>query len=203
MSQPRKHISPEEYLTLERAAEVKSEYYLGEMFAMSGGSRAHSLIAGNIVTALNIHFKGRSCEVHGSDMRVKVSETGLYTYPDASAFCGEGEFEDKHVDTLLNPQLIVEVLSPTTEKYDRIGKFAQYRTISSLQEYVLIAQDRVYIERCRRHAGDEFLSRIYLDLDDVVELESVGATLSVRDVYARVEFDDESIDPKTPEEQEG
>ena len=198
MSQPRKHISPEEYLARERAADFKSEYYLGEMFAMSGGSRAYSLIAGNVITSLNIQFKDRSCEVHGSDMRVKVSETGLYTYPDVSAFCGEGEFEDEHVDTLLNPQLIVEVLSPTTEKYDPLGKFAQYRTIASLQEYVQIAQDRIYMERCRRHDGDEFLSRICLDMDDIVELESVGVTLLVRDVYARIDFNLDASPAKSP-----
>jgi len=200
MSQPRKHISPEKYLALERAADFKSEYYLGEMFAMSGGSRAHSLIAVNVVRSLGNQFESRNCEVHGSDLRVKVSETGLYTYPDALAFCGPGEFEDEHVDTLLNPQLIVEVLSPTTEKYDRTSKFAHYRTLPSLREYVWIAQDRICIERYRRYDGDEFLSRIYMDMNETVELKSVGAKLPLRDIYARVEFeeqDEHPINPKT------
>lgn len=201
-SQPRNYLSPREYLEIERRSEVKSEYYLGEMFAMSGASRAHSLIAGNVTRLIGNKFEGRNCEVHGSDLRVKVAPTGLYTYPDASAFCGEGEFEDGHIDTLLNPQLIVEVLSPSTEAYDRGAKFAHYRKIPSLQEYVLISQDRTRVERFRRFEGDEWLFRIYLESDDVIELQSVDVSLRTSEVYNRVQFETAQEHPTTPQEEE-
>ena len=198
-SQPRKLLSPEEYLAIERAAEFRSEFYAGEMFAMSGGSRTHSLITGNAARSLGNQFEGHSCEVHSSDMCVKVSPTGLYTYPDVAAFCGKGAFEDDHVDTLLNPQLIVEVLSPSMEAYDRGEKFVHYRSIASLQEYLLIFQERVFVERYRRFEGDDLISRVFTDLDDKIELASVDATLRLADIYARVEFGDDDR-PTSPEQ---
>jgi len=126
------HVNPEEYLRLERQAEYKSEYLNGEIFAMSGASREHNLIAGNIVAELNQQLRAKPCEVYPSDMRLKVTATGLYTYPDVMVVCGEPKFEDKYVDTLLNPTLIVEVLSQSTERYDRIAKTSYYRTLDSL-----------------------------------------------------------------------
>src|SRR5437870_1310644 len=133
-------FSPEEYLALEREAEYKSEYVDGFIIAMSGTSRRHSLIAGNVFAAIHAAIRGRPCEVHTSDLRVKVTATGLYTYPDVVALCGEPRFEDEVLDTLLNPDVIVEVLSESTEAYDRGKKAARYRRLESLQEYVLIAQ---------------------------------------------------------------
>src|SRR4051794_20961129 len=135
MSVPaQRHYTTEEYLAFEREAEIRHEYCNGEIFAMSGGTREHSLIAGNLVTALNIRLNGTSCEVHGSDMRVKVNRTGLYTYPDVSIVCGEPLFEDGRKDTLLNPLVVFEVLSQKTARYDRGAKFAHYQNNPSIQE---------------------------------------------------------------------
>src|SRR5262249_3429521 len=139
-----------EYLALERKAEIKSEYLDGEMFAMSGVTLEHSSIVVNLITELNNQFIDRPCQVHGPDLRVKVSSTGLYTYPDLVAFCEKPLFEDEHFDTLLNPQVIIEVLSNSTEAYDRGKKFAHYRTVRSLQEYVLVSQTECRIERFAR-----------------------------------------------------
>jgi Uma2 family endonuclease len=130
----------EEYLALERKSPIKHEYHDGEMFAMAGVSRAHSLIAGNLFRVVSTQLVDRPCEVHINDIRVLVSPTGLYTYPDIVTVCGEARFEDSEVDTLLNPNAIVEVLSASTEAYDRGKKFAHYRRLESLQEYVMVAQ---------------------------------------------------------------
>src|ERR1043166_9688652 len=138
-------ISPGEYLDLERRADIRSEYIDGRMYAMSGASRPHSLIVGNFFRELSSQFRSRRCEAHANDIRLKVSPTGMYTYPDIVAVCGEARFEDKHVDTLLNPTVIVEVLSESTERYDRGEKFAHYRRLESLRAFVLVAQDNVRI----------------------------------------------------------
>ncbi len=189
-SLPANYLSPEEYLAIERAADHKSEYHAGEMYAMAGGSREHSLIAGNIFAELHRQLKGRPCEPHGSDLRVRVSATGLYTYPDGSVACGEIQYEDGRRDTLLNPTVIVEVLSESTEAYDRGGKWRQYQTIPSLREYLLVAQDRPSIEKFTRidHSGDWTYS-VYEGLDAVVDLPSIGSTLPLREVYDRITFD--------------
>jgi Uma2 family endonuclease len=128
------YISPEEYLALERKAEYKSEYLDGEIFAMTGASRKHNLISANVLGELRQQLKGNPCEAYASDMRVKVSATGLYTYPDVVVVCREPEFEDDYIDTLLNPTLLVEILSQSTERYDRIAKSSYYKTLGSLAE---------------------------------------------------------------------
>ncbi|HLC17134.1 MAG TPA: Uma2 family endonuclease [Thermodesulfovibrionia bacterium] len=143
----KQRYTPEEYLALERKAEYKSEFVNGRIFAMSGASRKHNLIAGNIFRELSLQFKNRPCEVYMSEMRVKVSPTGMYTYPDVVAVCGDISLEDIHNDTLINPTVIVEVLSESTEAYNRGEKFAHYRSLESLQEYILVAQDKVRVER--------------------------------------------------------
>jgi Uma2 family endonuclease len=137
--QAKQRLTPEEYLARERQVDTKSEFYDGELFAKAGASRSHNLIVGNVTGELRAQLRGRPCEVYPADMRVKVSETGLYAYPDVVVVCGEPRFEDEHLDTLLNPTVIVDVLSPSTEAYDRGEKFAQYRKLASLREYVLIA----------------------------------------------------------------
>jgi Uma2 family endonuclease len=134
-------ITAAEYLEIERKAEIKSEYIAGRTYAMSGASRQHNLITANTLSEIHPQLRGRNCEAFVSDMRVKVSPTGMYTYPDDVAVCGEARFEDSHMDTLLNPTVIVEVLSGSTEAYDRGEKFAHYRRLESLREYVLVAQD--------------------------------------------------------------
>ncbi len=142
--QPR--YTPEQYLALDRKADYKSEYINGHVIAMAGASRRHNLIAGNLYREVSQQLRGRPCEAYISDMRVKVGLTGLYTYPDVVMVCGDIHFEDGDNDTLLNPTAIVEVLSTSTEAYDRGEKFAHYRRLESLQEYLLVAQDKVRIE---------------------------------------------------------
>jgi Uma2 family endonuclease len=186
---PKLRIMPQEYLELERKAEVKSEYLDGEMFAMSGVTRDHSTIVMNIGSELHNQFIDRSCEVHGPDLRVKVSQTGLYTYPDIVAVCGELEFEDVHRDTLTNPHLIIEVLSDSTESYDRGKKFANYRALKTLLEYVLVAQTECRIERFTRHEDGSWLYTETTDPYASVELTSVACRLSLSRIYHKVDFE--------------
>jgi Uma2 family endonuclease len=184
--QVKSYVSPEEYLRLERQAEYKSEYLNGEIFAMTGASRKHNLIAVNIATSLNQQLRGKQCEVYASDMRVKVKASGLYTYPDVAVVCSEPKFEDKFVDTFLNPTLLVEVLSQSTERYDRIAKSSYYRTLDSLAEHLLVAQDEVRLEQYVKQANGQWLLFEYTLLDGSVELQSISCTLSMRDVYDKV-----------------
>src|SRR5207253_4784438 len=185
------YVSPDEYLRLERQAEYKSEYLNGEIFAMSGASRQHNLITANIGAEFNRQLKGKPCEAYISDMRVKVRSNGLYTYPDVVVVCGEPEFEDDEVDTLLNPTLLIEVLSKSTERYDRIAKTSYYRTIDSLTEHLLVAQDEIRLEQYARQTDGQWLLLEYLTVDDVVKLASIECTLKLNDVYDRI-----TIEPK-------
>jgi Uma2 family endonuclease len=181
-------VSPEEYLELEEQAEYKSEYFNGEIFAMAGGSPEHSAIALNIGRELGNQLEARPCLVFNSDLRVRVAETGLYTYPDVTVVCGEPEFDDRR-RALLNPTLIVEVLSDSTEKYDRGDKSAHYRRLPSLREYVLVASDRARIE-CftRQEDGARWLLTECSNPGGTVPLESIGCELALSRVYAKVEF---------------
>ena len=183
------NISPEEYLRLERQSEYKSEYVNGEIFAMTGASRKHNLVAGNIFRELSQQLKSRQCEAYVGGMRVKVTATGLYTYPDVVVVCGEPKFEDKYVDTLLNPTLLVEVLSPSTERYDRIAKSSYYRTLDSLAEHLLVAQDEVRLEQYVKQSNGQWLLFESSSLDNVVELQSIGCSLALGDVYDKVTLD--------------
>lgn len=185
-AEPRHWLSPEEYLRQERLAEFKSEYIDGELLAMSGARRAHILITVNIAGDLNRQLRGRPCEVYTQDMRVRITEGNLYAYPDVVVVCGPPEFQDDEFDVLLNPTVIIEVLSESTEGYDRGLKFERYRRRASLQEYVLVAQDRVSVERYTRE-GDHWILTEAHGLDNVVELPSIGCALTLRDVYDKVE----------------
>lgn len=182
----KRRFTPEEYLALERKAPFKSEYLNGEIFAMSGASREHNHLAGNLYSEIRMQLRGRPCEAFVSDMRVRVSPRGLYTYPDVVAVCGEPQFEDSEVDTLLNPTLVIDVLSPSTEGYDRGAKFGQYRRLGSLREYILASQDRVLIEHDLRRGGEWVLTE-YNRRDEVLRLESIGCEVSLREAYARVD----------------
>ena len=182
------YLSPQQYLAIERAAEGRSEYLDGEMVAMTGGSRNHGLIAGNLVRELGTQLRDRPCEVYPSDLRVQVSPTGLYTYPDVVVVCGEPRFEDGELDTLLNPTVIVEVLSPTTESYDRGRKFEHYRTLGSLAEYLLVAQEQPRIERFLRQGDGLWLFGDAAGLAAVLTLPSIGCELALAEVYAKVRF---------------
>jgi Uma2 family endonuclease len=180
---PKTFLTPEQYLEIERKAEYKSEYYAGEMFAMAGARESHNLIAMHAGALLDVQFRGRPCRVYGSDMRVRVSRTGLYTYPDVSAVCGEPQLEDDELDTLLNPVLIIEVLSPSTEAYDRGRKFEQYRTIPSLMQYVLIASERVYVDVYTRDREGRWILTSAWKPEDVVQLTSAECSMRIADVY--------------------
>lgn len=184
--QPQARYSPQEYLELERQAESKSEYVNGEIFAMSGASEEHNLIVVNVASALHAQFLGRPCKVYASDMRVKVSPTGLYTYPDVVAVCGEARLEDAHLDTLLNPTVLIEVLSGSTEAYDRGEKAAHYRRLPSLAEYLLISQDKPQLEHYRRQSDNRWLLSEASGLHAVISLPAIDCTLRLAAVYDRV-----------------
>lgn len=179
--------SSEEFLALERQAEYKSEYIDGYIVAMSGVSRQHDRIASAVLASLYGQLLDGPCEIFSSDPRVKNLVNGRYTYPDASVVYGEACFENDQFDTLLNPTLIVEVLSPTTEADDRGDKFLAYQLLDSLQEYVLIAQDRPSVEQYLRQ-GDHWRYTAVTDLDGSVLLPTIGCTLRLREVYRRVTF---------------
>jgi Uma2 family endonuclease len=199
-SQPKIYLTPEEYLAIERQAETKSEYFNGEMFplrgmgkshdafAMVGASRKHNIITANIIVALGQQLRDKPCEIYPSDMRVRVPATGLYTYPDVVIAWGEPNFDDDYVDTLLNPTLIVEVLSPSTASYDRTRKFGHYRKVESLAEYLLVAQDEYKIEQYVKQPDGRWLLSDISSLEARVELVSIQCTLNLADVYAKVEL---------------
>lgn len=182
------HITPEEYLALERQAETKSEYYDGQRYAMSGASRAHNLITLNMGGELRTQLRQRPCEVYPSDMRVKVAASGLYTYPDVAVVCDEPQFEDDVFDTLLNPTLLVEVLSPSTAGYDRGAKFDFYRALESLQTVLFVAQDRPHVVRYERQDDASWLLTETEDPTTILPLPALGIELSMTEIYAKVTF---------------
>ncbi|KAA1261439.1 hypothetical protein LF1_39870 [Rubripirellula obstinata] len=185
---PQSFLTPQQYLTCEREASFKSEFYRGETFAMAGASREHNLIVGNIVGEVRNSLKSRDCEVYPSDLRVKVSATGLYTYPDATVVCEDPQFEDDQMDTLINPTVLFEVLSKSTESYDRGTKFAQYRSIASLKEVVLITQDRFSVESFVRRDDGSWLLRETVTLDESAEFSSISVTVPMSEIYRNVKF---------------
>lgn len=181
----RSELSPQEYLALERSSEQRHEYADGEIFAMAGATHEHNLIAGNLFGELRQALLERPCVVYSSDMRIKSAATGRYLYPDVAAVCGDPAFEDETRDTLLNPAVIVEVLSNSTEAYDRGDKFAQYQAIPSCQEYVLASQKEPRIEHFRRLPDGTWLLRILRPGDRLV-LESIGCEIDVARAYLKV-----------------
>jgi Uma2 family endonuclease len=185
-SQTTPTYSSQEYLALERNAEQRHEYFDGEIFAMSGASERHNLIVGNVLASIHAQLRGQPCKVYASDMRVKVSATGLYTYPDVVALCGEAHFDDEQRDTLLNPSLVIEVLSASTEGYDRGEKFAHYRRLETLSEYLLISQDKCRIEEYVRQPDNQWLMSEVSKLEERIELPSIKCTLLLSDVYDKI-----------------
>jgi Uma2 family endonuclease len=188
MSAVPKLITAEQYLVQERQAAFKSEFLRGEVFAMAGGSPMHSLITANFVGACWQSLTGKPCKVFSSDLRVKVKTSGLYTYPDASIVCGELQFDDTENDTVINPTVLVEVLSDSTEKYDRGAKSGHYRQIASLKEILLIAQVEVLVERFTRQDNGGWLLIDTRELSDEVQLESVGIAIAMSELYRGVTF---------------
>lgn len=185
---PKTTVTPEEYLAAERAAETKSEYVDGEVYAMTGASEPHNTISINLVLTLGPQVRSRGCNIYTSDMRVRVGRRA-YLYPDVVVVCGEAQFKDDQVDTLLNPTLILEILSPSTAAFDKGEKFDMYRTLNSLQEYLLVAQERCHIIHYVRQGDTTWLLSETRDMNARLDLPSVGCTLSVAEVYDRVTFD--------------
>jgi Uma2 family endonuclease len=196
--QPKNFLTPEQYLEIERKADFKSEYYRGEMFAMAGAKLPHNELAVATTGELRQQLRRGPCHVFGSDMKVAILADDLYTYPDASVCCGPPQMLDTNNDTLVNPVLIVEVLSRSTEAYDRGAKFQHYRTIPSLREYLLVASERIEVELRRLQPDGQWVILKSLDcLEDVVELQSIGCRLALADLYERVEFHDDARSPIT------
>jgi len=184
-------IDPAEYLRRERLSEFRSEYFAGEMFAMAGGSFRQSLIKLNVGAEFRSALKGKTFIACDSDLRIKVSASGLYTYPDASVICEPVEFEDEQRDTVLNPVLLVEVLSPSTEAYDRGKKFEHYRRISSLRDYLLVSQDAPHIEHFHRNENQTWTLTDINGMDAKVDIASLGISVQLREVYDKVDFTSE------------
>ena len=179
------YLNPSEYLAWERKQPFKNEYHNGQIVAMSGASRSHNRITLDTATQLNIQLMDSGCEVFASEMRVRTSPTISYYYPDVIVVCGEPRFEDDTFDTLLNPILVIEVLSPSTAAFDRGEKFEHYKQLASLQEYLLISQDRVRVEHyCRQ--GTQWNHNTFQHLEDVLSLASIECEVPLRAIYRRV-----------------
>jgi Uma2 family endonuclease len=185
---PKPYVTAEEYLHRERKAEFRSEYFRGEMFAMAGASANHNLIVGNCIQTLGLQLKKKPCRVYPSDLKLRIEATGLYTYPDLSVVCGEPQLETDAGDVLLNPVVLVEVLSDSTEAYDRGKKFEHYRTIPSLQHYVMIAQDRNSIDCFSRQADGSWSLTNGHGPEGRVVLGTIDCELAVAEVYDKVVF---------------
>ena len=182
-------FSPEDYLTRERQATFKSEYYQGELFAMAGASEQHNLIVSNSIITLGTQLKKRPCRVYPSDLRLLIPNTGLFTYPDLMIICGEPQFEYDRRDVVSNPIVLVEVLSDSTEAYDRGTKFEQYRTLDSLKQYVLIAQDRTSVESFTKSPEGNWVLSATNEMLQSHWLEPIQCSLALADVYDKVKFE--------------
>lgn len=186
-SDPQTLLTEEEYLALDRQAEFRSEYFAGEMFATAGASRRHNRIVTNLVVALDLQLRERACNVYSNDMRVKVQTTGLFTYPDVVVTCGEEKFIDGENDVLLNPLVIIEVLSDSTEASDRGKKFENYQTIESLKEYLLVSQNSQRIEQFVRQSSKNWIYSETHEPGETIKIQSIECELKLEDVYLKVE----------------
>jgi Uma2 family endonuclease len=190
---PVPRLTPEQYLEIERAAEFKSEYYDGQMFAMSGGLLPHSMIGVKLASALDAALRGRGCVVTNSDLRVGITSKGPFFYPDASVCCGEPQLSDDYKDTLLNPTVIFEVLSDSTEAFDRGKKFAAYRRIGTLREYVLVSQTEPLAERYSRNPEGQWTLTEFSGTDAMCTLHSISCDIALADIYRDVPL---ALNPK-------
>jgi len=190
-------FTPEQYLELEEASETRNEYYQGQIYAMAGGSFRHAVIIGNVARHMGNALEKSPCTVMSSEVRVRVAEAGLYTYPDVIVVCGEPIFAKKtakqNTDTLLNPTLVIEVLSPSTEAHDRGFKAAQYRSLESIQEYALVSQTEARVEVFSRQ-GNGWLLTEAAGLDAQCRFSSVDTTLALQDIYAKVTLNGGIVD---------
>ena len=187
--QPKPSLTLDQWIEQERnAIEARCEYVRGEVFAMTGASADHNAIVTNIVREFSTQMKGKPCHVYANDMKVAIRAADAGKYPDILAYCGPPEFADGRRDVLLNPSLIAEVLSPSTEAYDRGDKFALYRQIPSLREYLLVSQDRALVELYERGEGGRWILTEYGALTDVVVLPSIGCSLPLGEIYDKVDL---------------
>lgn len=184
--QPLERMSPEAYLAFERQAEVRHQYFEGEVFAMAGASERHNLIVTNLLIEIGLQLRDRPCRVYPGDLRVAVSETGPFYYPDVAALCAEPRFLDAERDTLLNPEVVVEVLSPSTEAFDRGLKFSHYRAMPSLKEVLFVAQDAPRVEHFARQADGRWLFSDYAGSGAVLELPSLGCRLELARIFDKL-----------------
>jgi Uma2 family endonuclease len=189
--QARKLYTPEEYLTLERAAVYKSEYLNGEIYAMSGGTPNHSEIAVSVGSELRTQLKRTPCHVFSSDLKIKTTSSSLFSYPDVSVICGQPQFHDAHQDVVTNPVVIVEVLSDSTEAYDRGRKFFQYRQIDTLMDYILISQKEPYIDHFTKHQDGRWAVTTVVGLSSSLRIASIDCTLLLSEIYDKIVFDSE------------
>jgi len=186
----RKYISPGDYLTIERDALERHEYFDGEIFQMAGASISHITISGNVATELNLRLKKRDCRVLATDMRVHIPKTGLFTYPDVLVVCGKPQLlPDGHLDTLTNPILIIEILSPSTEGYDKGAKFDNYRSLESLREYLLVSQDARKVMRYTKQPDGSWVLMDFIGDKTEIELVSIECRLTMDDIYNKLDLE--------------
>ncbi|MBL0264706.1 MAG: Uma2 family endonuclease [Leptospiraceae bacterium] len=183
----RNTFTESEYLELERKADFKSEYYNGEIFAMAGATLIHNKIVSNLIFLFNQFLKDKPCDVYPSDLRLQVEKSGLYTYPDITIVCGKAELLDNKFDTLKNPTVLIEVLSDSTEKYDRGQKFSFYREIPSLKEYILVSSKTMKIEKFKRLEDGNYL---YIESNEhqPFPIDSIDMNLNLEDVYNKIDW---------------
>ncbi|CAN5184926.1 Uma2 family endonuclease [soil metagenome] len=184
-------LTERQYLDIEHAAEFKSEFYQGRMYAMGGASRFHNRIQQNLNRRIEVALDDTCCQSFPSDMRVKIGKESLYTYLDLIVVCGTPEFAENSFDTLLNPKVIIEVVSPSTEQRDKIAKFEHYIQLETVKEYLLVSQDQPRVQRYSRKDDGQWLISIYDSLVQVIEFSSIPVQLKLADIYARVTFDED------------
>jgi Uma2 family endonuclease len=187
---PKRKLTAAEYLVIERAAPLKSEFFYGHMYAMAGASRFHNRIKENLIIETGSRVKGGRCQTFSSDQRVQLTPTGMFVYPDFLLVCNPPQFSELDPDSLINPQVVIEVLSPSTEGYDRGFKFAQYQLLPTIREFVLVSQDRMRIERFVRQPNDRWELTVFADPAGEFSLETVSVSIPLAAIYAGVEFPD-------------
>ena len=189
-AQPRPYYTPEQYLELEQETDYKSEYLSGQIFAMAGGSPEHSAIGNNIGREMGNLLKRGPCQVFNSDLRVTVMQSGLMTYPDVTIVCGEQHRHPLDRHSIINPTVLFEVLSPTTEAYDRGEKWAHYRRLDSLQEYILVSQNKARAEQYVRQDDGSWKFTAEEGLAASLFLPSLGCSLPLSEVYDKIDFEE-------------
>jgi Uma2 family endonuclease len=189
-AQLHQYTTEEEYLALERSSPTKHEYYAGRIYAMTGAKEPHNLISGNLVATFHSQLRRKPCRVYSSDMRVKILKTGLNTYPDVAIICGQPQFTDTVRDTITNPIVLIEILSASTERYDRGMKFEHYRTIDTLRDYILVAQDHCHIEHFARQEGGLWIFQEATDISTELYISSIECAVKLEDVYEKVDFEE-------------